>query len=87
MVFFLSLAAFGEIDPPSGGVSPLAWILITALVGALGTVSVVSLNWIKKLYDDLKECNGKRASQEEDVLGLLRVLRLQMEQSKGGRPR
>jgi hypothetical protein len=83
---FLALSALA-VDPPSGGVSPLAWVIIGALLTALLGVVGFAKYWTDKLYSDLKECNEKRANSEEDILGLLKVLRLQMEQSKGGRPR
>ena len=74
-------------DPPSGGVSPLSWAIIGALVTALVAISLFSKYWTDRIYSDLKECNAKRAASEEDVLGVLKVLRLQMEQSKGGKQR
>jgi hypothetical protein len=73
--------------PPSGGISPLAWIIILAMAGAMA--AVVPALWVRgnklqdKMYEDLKRCNEKRAQTEEDVLGLMKVLRLQMESSKG----
>lgn len=85
LLSFVGMAS--RVDPPSGGVSPLAWVIIGALVTALLAVIGFAKYWIDKLYADLKECNEKRANSEEEVLGLLKVLRLQMEQSKGGRPR
>jgi hypothetical protein len=78
-----------KVDPPSGGISPLAWVIISVLAGVCSTV--IPVLWYRgikiqdKLYDDLKACNEKRAQSEEDLLGLLKVLRLQMEQSRGGR--
>ena len=75
--------------PPTGGVSPLSWAIIGALAAVIA--SVVPALWIRgnkiqdRMYSDLKECNEKKTEQEEEVLGLLKVLRLQMEQSKGGR--
>lgn len=88
-VFGSVLFGAAVIDPPSGGVSPLAW----AIIGALALVISVAIpalwnrgNKIQdRMYEDLKACNEKRAEQEEEILGLLKVLRLQMEQSKGGR--
>ncbi len=79
------------VDPPDGGVSPLAWVII----GALSTVimAVVPALWLRgnklndRMYADLKECNEKRLDQEEEILGVLKVLRLQMEGSKGDRKR
>ncbi len=75
--------------PPSGGISPLAWIIISSLAAAIG--AVVPALWVRgnkiqdRMYEDLKECNQKRAEAEEELLGLLKVLRLQMEASKGGK--
>lgn len=87
-LFFVALDAVSA-NPPEGGVSPLAWVII----GTLATVvaSVVPALWLRgnkmqdRMYADLKDCNEKRAEQEEEVLGLLKVLRLQMEQSRGGK--
>lgn len=87
MNLVISVLAATDVSPPSGGLSPLAWFLIVVLAGALATSCGVGLGWARKIYDDLKECNAARAAQEEDILGLLRVLRTQMEQSRGGRPR
>lgn len=76
-------------DPPSGGISPLAWVIICAL--ALVCATVIPALWYRgnkiqdKMYEDLKTCNEKRAKTEEDVLGLMKVLRLQMEASRGGK--
>lgn len=78
-----------EGGPPSGGISPLAWVIICVLAGVCGTV--IPALWYRgnkiqdKMYEDLKECHKKRAEAEEDMLGLLKVLRLQMEASKGGK--
>jgi hypothetical protein len=88
MVLFLSLVGVSvPVDPPSGGVSPLAWVIIGALVVALLGICSFSKYWTDRLYKDLKECNEKKAASEEDVLGVLKVLRIQMEQSKGGKQR
>lgn len=84
-MLFLSISIILEVDPPTGGVSPLSWVLVTALAGALVAVCTVALKWIGKMYDDLKTCNAARAASEEDTLGLLKVLRTQMEKSRGGR--
>jgi hypothetical protein len=87
----LGAAVLMDSDPPSGGVSPLAWAIIGALVAALS--AVVPALWVRgnkisdRMYADLKECNEKKAEQEEEVLGLLKVLRVQMEDSKEGRKR
>lgn len=90
MVPFLSVATMlAEVTPPSGGISPLSWVII----GVLATVctTVIPALWYRgnkiqdTMYEDLKKCNEKRAQSEEDVLGLMKVLRLQMEASKGGK--
>lgn len=86
MVYAFLVALMADITP-EGGVSPLAWVIIGALVTALVAVSLFSKYWTDRLYSDLKECNEKKAASEEDVLGVLKVLRLQMEQSKGGKQR
>lgn len=80
-----------SIEPPAGDVSPLAWVLIGSLAAVFATV--VPALWYRgnkiqdKMYADLKTCNEKRALQEEETLGLLKVLRLQMEPTKGGKQR
>lgn len=90
MVPFLSYAAaLAQVTPPTGGISPLAWVIIGALSVVCATV--IPAMWHRgnkihdTMYEDLKDCNKKCAKSEEDVLGLLKVLSLQMEQSKGGR--
>ncbi len=88
---FAVLFDAGLADLPTGGVSPLAWVIIGALCTVIA--AVIPALWSRgnkisdQMYADLKECNEKRAEQEEEVLGLLKVLRLQMEQSKGGKAR
>lgn len=83
------MAMLAAGDPPSGGISPLAWIIILALVGVIA--AVIPALWLRgnkiqdRMYEDLKICNEKRAKTEDDVLGLMKVLRLQMEASKGGK--
>ena len=78
-----------RMDPPSGGISPLAWIIIVSLAGVIA--AVIPALWYRgnkmqdKMYEDLKTCNEKRAQTEEDVLGLMKVLRVQMEKSRGGK--
>jgi len=85
------VAAIAASAPPDGGVSPLAWVIISALAAVVA--GVVPALWIRgnkmqdRMYADLKACNEKKTEQEEEVLGLLKVLRLQMEQSRGGRSR
>lgn len=79
----------GATTPPAGGISPLAWVIIVALATTLA--SVTAALWFRgnkiqdRMYEDLKACNEKRAQTEEDVLGLMKVLRLQMEASRGGK--
>ena len=77
-------------DPaPLGVISPVAWTIIGVLSAVCATV--IPALWARgnamqdKMYEDLKACNEERAKSEEDLLGLMKVLRLQMEQSKGGR--
>lgn len=76
-------------DPPGGGVSPLAWTIIGALVVVI-TIAIPAI-WNRgnkihdQLYADLKDCNEKRLKSEEDMLGMLKVVRIQMEQSRGGK--
>jgi hypothetical protein len=78
-----------EVTPPAGSITPLAWAIIGVLAGVCSTV--IPALWVRgnkiqdRMYRDLKECNDKKVKSEEDVLGILKVLRLQMEQSKGGR--
>lgn len=78
-----------KVDPPSGGISPLAWVIIIALGGVLS--AVVPALWLRgnkmqdKMYEDLKACNESKKKSEEDVLGLMKVIRLQMEHSRGGK--
>jgi hypothetical protein len=72
-------------DPPAGGVSPLAWTIIVTLGTVLVTVTGALWRDRVKTYDDLKACNREKVELEEEILGLLKVLRIQMEQSKGGR--
>lgn len=85
------VAIIADTVPPDGGVSPLSWAIIAALATVIA--SAVPALWIRgnkmqdRMYADLKTCNEKKTEQEEEVLGLLKVLRLQMEQSRGGRPR
>jgi hypothetical protein len=91
MVYLSVLVNFQDVAsaPPSGAVSAVSWVIIVSLVAAL--VSVTTALWFRgnkiqdQMYEDLKECNEKRAKTEEDVLGLMKVLRLQMEASRGGK--
>lgn len=81
------LAALAQTAPPAGGLSPLAWTIIVALCTAGATVVGALWKDRQQTYNDLKACNAKYAEQEEEILGLLKVLRVQMEQSKGGKAR
>ena len=89
MLLSLSCMMAAAGDPPAGGISPLAWVIILALVAVIA--GVIPALWIRgnkiqdKMYEDLKVCNEKRAKTEDDVLGLMKVLRLQMEASRGGK--
>ncbi len=89
----MSLMDAVQVDPPTGSISPLAWVIIGALTVVCATVIPAlwhrgnkerdrAENIREKMYEDLKECNQKRADSEEEVLGLMKLLRLMMEQSK-----
>lgn len=84
--FVLLTDAVARVDPPAGGISPLAWAIIGALAAAIG--AAVPALWYRgnkiqdQMYEDLKTCNERKAQLEEDLLGLLKVLRLSMEQSR-----
>jgi len=88
VAFGLFTAAL-QVDIPPGSLSPLAWVIIVALTGVCATV--IPALWVRgnkiqdRMYEDLKACNEKRAQSEEDMLGLMKVLRLQMEASRGGK--
>jgi hypothetical protein len=73
--------------PPAGALSPLAWIIIVAIASVVTTVVPALWYQNKKMYDDLKACNNKHIDREVEVVGLLKVLRLQMEKARGGKPR
>lgn len=96
MELFLSLMGMA-VDPPTGGISPLAWAIIGAL--ALVCTTVIPALWVRgnsiqdrmqkrmdevqdKMYGDLKTCNEKKLELEDEVLDLMKLLRMQMEQSK-----
>lgn len=87
MALFLSglMLEVANVDPPSGGISPLAWTIILCLSTVI-TVSIPAL-WKqnRQMYRDLKECNERSNQKEDEVLGLLKVVRVQMETSKGGK--
>lgn len=102
MQLLVSVAAALEVGAPAGGLSPLAWTIIVALAGVIA-VAVPSLwyrgNVIQdrmqkrmdevqdKMYADLKECNENKLELEDEILELMKLLRLQMERSKGGKKR
>lgn len=79
MVLMLGVVV-AKADPPAGGLSPLAWTIILALVAALGVVSRA----LAVVYKDLKEANKLVNQRDEEALGLFKVMRGQMERSKGG---
>jgi hypothetical protein len=85
------LALDAAVEVPIGGLSPLAWVIIIALAGVIA--ATVPALWYRgnkiqdKMYEDLKICHEKRVQSEDDQLGLLKVLRLQMEASRGGKKR
>lgn len=76
-------------DPPAGGLSPLAWAIVVPL--ALVCATAIPALWYRgnniqdTMYEDLKKCNETRLEQEEEILGLLKVLRLQMGPPRGGK--
>ncbi len=72
--------AVTKADPPAGSLSPLAWTIILALVAALGIVSRA----LAVVYKDLKAANAKLNARDEEALGLFKVMRGQMERSRGG---
>lgn len=85
----LSMSFVILVNPPEGGISALAWIIIGVLASVCATV--IPALWIRgnkiqdRMYADLKACNARRVQSEEEQLGLLKLIRLQMEQSKGGK--
>jgi hypothetical protein len=74
--------AINPAGAPEGGVSPLAWVIIGCLITALLAVVAFAKAWTDKLYNDLKECNGRAADREEDTVGQLKVLTVQMEKAR-----
>lgn len=89
---FLSLSFVMDVakmDPPTGGISGLSWVIIIALAGVCATA--IPALWYRgnkiqdKMYEDLKKCNERRVQSEEEQLDLLKLVRLQMEQSRGGK--
>lgn len=59
------------VSPPSGGVSPLAWVIICALAAAVVALGKFCLT----LYGDLKEARKEVAESYEDQASTLRALR------------
>ena len=82
MMMLMQAAADGGmqkmIQPPSGGVSPLAWIIICALATALAAVGKFCL----KIYGDLKEARKELAESYEEQASLLKALRSGIELQK-----
>ncbi len=87
MELLLSVFNVKDIAPPTGSVSPLAWVIIGALSTALVSVCVFSKFWVNRLYEDLKECRARKVQEDDETVGLLKVLSSQLERSKihGGR--
>lgn len=75
------------IDPPTGSLSPLAWTIIGVLCAVIVAICTYAKGWHGKMYDDLKACNELGNAKDEENLGLLKVIRLQMEESRGGKAR
>lgn len=84
MNLLLSILSMADVEPPSGGISALAWVIILALCSTLVAVCTISLRWVTKLYEDLKSCNAAKAAEDEEILAMLRVARIQMERSRAG---
>ncbi len=76
-VVFMEVA---KSDPPTGSLSPLAWTIILTLCGFIG----VLLRALAVVYKDLKAANAKLNARDEEALGLFKVMRGQMERSRGG---
>lgn len=66
------------VDPPSGGVSPLAWVIICALATAVVALGKFCLT----LYGDLKKSREDLAQAYEDQASLLKALRSGLEMPK-----
>jgi hypothetical protein len=89
MRLFLSFMTFevARIDPPNGGISPLAWTIIIALATVISATVPALWKMNRVMYRDLRQCNERSNKQEDEILGLLKVVRVQMEVSKGGKSR
>jgi hypothetical protein len=70
------------ITPPSGGISPLAWVIITALTTAL--VAVSKVGW--SVYNDLKETRRQLTDLYEEPAQQLKALRVGLELPKAPTP-
>jgi hypothetical protein len=71
-------AAQGIVSPPSGGISPLAWVIICALSAALVAVS----KFFVTVYNDLKKAREELATAYEDQAQLLKALRTGLDMPK-----
>lgn len=89
-LFALLLAVGGQAGaptqqiatPPSGGISPLAWVIICALTTAL--VAVSKVGW--SVYGDLKETRKQLSDIYEEPAQLLKALRVGLELPKAPTP-
>lgn len=66
------------IQPPSGGISPLAWVIICGLATGLAAVGKFCLT----LYGDLKEARRELAESYEDQASMLKALRSGLDMPK-----
>lgn len=83
---WLSLSyMIARVDPPSGGLSPLSWTIIIALATVISVAIPALWKQNRQMYRDLRDCNERSNQKEDEVLGLLKVVRVQMEISKGGK--
>jgi len=80
MAYLVALAMGGQagaqvtkaMEPPSGGVSPLAWVIICALAATVVALGKVCL----MLYKDLRETREKLQDVYEEPAQLLKALRV-----------
>jgi len=86
-VLLSAVTEAARVDPPSGGLSPLAWTIIVALAAVIMGAIPALWKMNRQMYRDLKDCNERSNQKEDDLLGLLKVVRVSMESSKGGKPR
>lgn len=82
-----AVLAVAKVDPPTGGISPLAWTIIIALATVISAAIPALWKMNRTMYRDLKDCNDRSNQKEDDLLGLLKVVRVSMEASKGGHQR